>query len=252
MTRRLSFEGMKILLLENNEQAAHEIIQTLKRSCFAVRWIQSPESLDSVQEEYDLMVMDVRTAGSETLEKVPVPVIAIGDANPLERAALLEEGAADFIADPILNTPEFLIRIKTALKRAQPATPQQIKVGDLVFNPVARTVNVHGRDIRLTRKEASLFEYLLMNSRQILSRQQIILHIWDSEISSNVVDAHLKNLRKKIDSENSNIIETVWGLGYRINPENSGNLQINDVELNEHEKEKEKVAKNKINGDEKP
>jgi DNA-binding response OmpR family regulator len=94
-----------------------------------------------------------------------------------------------------------------------------LKVGDLVLDPVARAVQRAGRPISLTTKEFVLLEFLMRNAGQVLTREQLLGHLWDEEFDSfsNVVDVHIKNLRKKIgEGDERGLLETVRGVGYRL------------------------------------
>jgi two-component system OmpR family response regulator len=89
----------------------------------------------------------------------------------------------------------------------------------LVLDTITRKAFRNGTEIPLTLKEFSMLEYLIRHPNQVLSREQIINHLWDFTFNalSNIVDAHMKNLRKKIDSSNNEkLLETIRGVGYRI------------------------------------
>lgn len=93
---------------------------------------------------------------------------------------------------------------------------------DLTLNTVTRKIFRKGKKIRLTLKKFDLLEYLIRRPDQVMSREQILNNLWDFDFDSfsNVVDAHIKNLRKKIDyGRNEKLLETVRGIGYKIKKE---------------------------------
>ncbi|MEK7106432.1 MAG: winged helix-turn-helix domain-containing protein, partial [Patescibacteria group bacterium] len=105
------------------------------------------------------------------------------------------------------------------LRRPEQVLPNELNVPDRHLDSVTRKVTKKGQEVNLTLKEFNLLEYLMRNPDRVLTREQITDHLWDFAFDSfsNVVDAHIKNLRKKIgDSDNEKILETIRGVGYRI------------------------------------
>jgi DNA-binding response OmpR family regulator len=98
--------------------------------------------------------------------------------------------------------------------------PNVLKVKDLLLDTTTHKSMRKGKEIPLTLKEFSLLEYLMRHPNQVLTREQILDHVWDFAFDSfsNIVDVHMKNLRKKIDDEGGNrLLETIRGVGYKIN-----------------------------------
>ena len=119
----------------------------------------------------------------------------------------------------IESKKEFFSRVKAILRRPKKSYPQELKIGDLVLNPVVRKVFYKGKEVSLTLKEFNLLEYLMRYPNQVLSREEILFNLWgfDFDSFSNVIDVHIKNLRKKINCSRQNrLLETVRGIGYRI------------------------------------
>lgn len=95
----------------------------------------------------------------------------------------------------------------------------ELRVGDLVIDTLTRRVTRSGRDIDLTAKEFALLEYVMRHPNQVLTRTTIAEHVWSYEFdnATNVIDVHVKNLRRKIDDGIApKLIQTVRGAGYRI------------------------------------
>jgi DNA-binding response OmpR family regulator len=136
-----------------------------------------------------------------------------------DKVELLESGADDYMTKPF-SFEELLARIKTLMKRPAERKADIIKIGDLTIHMDTQQVTRGKKLIYLTRKEFALLEYLLRQNGGVVSRGMIMEHVWDMETDpfSNTVEAHIFNLRKKIELAKKNrIIENVPGREYRIN-----------------------------------
>jgi DNA-binding response OmpR family regulator len=114
---------------------------------------------------------------------------------------------------------ELLARIRALLRRPRESLPGTLQLGDLVLNPTTREVTRDEKHIDLTLKEFELLQYLMRHPNQVMGREDIFAHLWDFADSSlsNVIDAHIKNLRKKIDEGfPKKLLETIRGVGYTI------------------------------------
>lgn len=130
----------------------------------------------------------------------------------------LDSGADDYLVKPF-EFRELLARIRTLTKR-NPAVQQEaliLSLGDLEMNMVSRVVRRAGREIQLTAKEYALLEFFLRNKEKVLSRQEIVRHVWglDFDTGTNMVEVYVNYLRRKIDKDFSEkLIHTQFGLGY--------------------------------------
>ena len=148
---------------------------------------------------------------------IPILLLTARDATD-DKVTALNDGADDYIVKPF-SFEELLARVKALLRRPEPMIPNEIKIKDLILNIASRKAFRRGKEINLTLKEFGLLEYLMRHPNQVLTREQILDHLWDFAFDSfsNVVDVHVKNLRKKIDSEhNEKLLETIRGVGYKI------------------------------------
>ncbi|RLC33940.1 MAG: DNA-binding response regulator, partial [Candidatus Nealsonbacteria bacterium] len=109
-------------------------------------------------------------------------------------------------------------RIRSLLRRPNGMLPDRLELDDLILDTKAGRLTVSDKEIPLTTREYALLEYLLRNKDMIVSRENILDHVWDNfyDTLSNVVDVHLKNLRKKLPKKYAERIETIRGKGYRV------------------------------------
>ena len=220
---------MRVLVVEDEPQIASFIVRGLTENGYSVDLASDGhEALawPSVA-EFDVIVLDVMLPGMDGIQVcrtlrqkgVRTPILMLTARDAIEdRVAGLDSGADDYLVKPFAFA-ELLARLR-ALSRREPALlGAELEVGDLAMDTTTRLVNRAGRPIELTAKEFSLLEYLMRHPNQVLSRTLIAEHVWnyDFEGATNVIDVHVKNLRKKIDhGSGTKLIQTVRGAGYRI------------------------------------
>jgi DNA-binding response OmpR family regulator len=133
---------------------------------------------------------------------------------------LLNTGADDYITKPF-SFDELVARMHAVLRRPENAHTGPLKVRDIVLDPTKHTVTKESQEISLTLKEFSLLELFMRHPDEALPRETILDHVWNFDFPgfSNVLDVHMKNLRKKLDTyeEADPLFETIRGVGYRIN-----------------------------------
>jgi DNA-binding response OmpR family regulator len=131
----------------------------------------------------------------------------------------LKMGADDYITKPF-DLDELIVRIETVSRRQQglDVTKPELCIADVQMHTDAKTVTAGGRDIPLTAKELAILELLMSNPNKLFSRERILNNIWGahSDPLTNVVDVYIGRIRKKLGKDESSFIETVRGLGYRI------------------------------------
>ena len=129
----------------------------------------------------------------------------------------LNYGADDYLTKPF-ELSVLIARIRALLRRTSDKKENILEISNIRLFINQEKVEVDSKEIELTKKEYMILEYLMRNKGQLLSRNQILEHAWDRnvDIFSNIVNTHIKNLRKKI-GKTGEIIETVYGSGYRIN-----------------------------------
>jgi DNA-binding response OmpR family regulator len=130
----------------------------------------------------------------------------------------LDSGADDYLVKPFA-IEELTARLRALTRRDSPTKTSELQVGDLVLDTAAKRAYRGSRNIELTAKEYALLETLMRHPGQVLSREQIIDHVWnlDFNAESKLIEVYIYTLRKKIDADHDvKLIRTVRGLGYRI------------------------------------
>lgn len=222
---------MKILVVEDQEKLAKSLKKGLEQEGYAVDYVLDGEAaerrIDIGHKEYDLIVLDLMLPKKDGYEvcrnmrahdiKTPVIVLTARGATE-DKISALNIGADDYLVKPF-SFRELLARINALLRRPEPFTPSELQTRDLSLNTATREVARSGNGISLTLKEFGILEYLLKNKGRVVSREELVDHIWDFNYDgfSNVVDVHIKNLRSKVDADgDEKLLETIRGVGYRI------------------------------------
>jgi DNA-binding response OmpR family regulator len=128
----------------------------------------------------------------------------------------LNIGADDYITKPFEFT-ELLARIRALIRRSSKNKDNVLSYREIILDLDKERVFIGDKEVFLTKKEFMIFEYLLRHKGQLISRNQLLEHAWDRnvDIFTNIVDTHIKNLRKKL-GHSSRFISTIYGSGYRI------------------------------------
>ena len=220
---------MKILVIEDERDLNRIITKHLKKNNYSVdSCFDGQEALDFISySEYDLIITDImmpNVDGYEFIDKLRAnknntPVIMLTAKDALEDKIVgLDSGADDYIVKPF-EFDELLARIRVLMRRNYGLATNIIQIEDVVLDISKKQVTKSKELIDLTGKEYEVLEYLMKNKGSILSRDQILNHVWDYEYvgASNIVDVIIKNIRKKLDrGEGNTIIYTKRGLGYFV------------------------------------
>jgi len=225
---------MKILIVEDEERLAKLIKKALEKEGFAVDYVTDGEAAETrieiCHKDYDLVILDLMLPKKDGLEvcrsirtkKINIPILVLTAKFDVDdKVKTLDAGADDYLVKPF-SLEELVSRIRALLRRPPQTIPTVLKTQDLTLNNATRKVTRGNKEIKLTVKEFAILEYLMRNPNQVISRSQILDHLWGSDFDSfsNVIDVHVKNLRKKISNgSRRRIIETIRGIGYRISTE---------------------------------
>ena len=205
------------------------ITKHLKKNNYSVdSCFDGEQALDYVlYGEYDLIITDImmpKIDGYEFIKQLRVkgnstPVIMLTAKDSLDNKILgLDSGADDYIVKPF-EFDELLAHIRVLIRRNYGFATNIIQVDDVVLDISKKQVTRSGESIVLTGKEYEVLEYLFKNKTGIISREQILNHVWDYDYEgvSNIIDVIVKNIRKKLDvGSKKPIIHTKRGLGYFV------------------------------------
>lgn len=221
---------MHLLIVEDEERLAKALKKGLEARGYAVDWLaDSDKALNRIllyRSEYDLIILDLMLPGLDGAaittavrkEGVSTPIIILTARNETEhKVDLLNKGADDYIVKPF-SFEELLARINSVLRRPTSTQPVVLRVGPLEMDMATRTVKKEGEEVALTLKEFSLLECFMREPGVVLAREKLFDHVWDfNSLSwSNVLDVHMKNLRKKLETKDEKLFETVRGVGYKL------------------------------------
>lgn len=220
---------MKILVVEDEKDLNRVITKHLKKNNYSVdSCFDGEQALDYVlYGEYDLIITDImmpKVDGYQFIKQLrnkknTTPVIMLTAKDSLDDKILgLDSGADDYIVKPF-EFDELLARIRVLMRRNYGFATNIIQVDDVVLDISKKQVTRSGESIVLTGKEYEVLEYLFKNKTGIISREQILNHVWDYDYEgmSNIIDVIVKNIRKKLDvGSKKPIIHTKRGLGYFV------------------------------------
>jgi DNA-binding response OmpR family regulator len=219
---------MHILIIDDNQEILFGVEKLLNDAHYQT---QTATTLALAEEalsrhQFDLIILDwmlpdgsgVKFLARLRHEYLTTPVLLLSSKSEIdEKVEALDSGADDYLAKPFSNI-ELLARIRALLRRESSLKKSTINIESLSVDLATHEVKHNKEPIELTKKEFSLLELLLLNQQSILTRYQIndhLNHDFDSLKHSNLVDVHIKNLRKKL-GDSSYLIETVRGVGFRI------------------------------------
>lgn len=222
---------MRILIIEDQEKLANSIKKGLENLGYAADAVYDGGSglrrILATPDHFDLIILDIMLPELDGLslckkirsEHIMTPVLMLTAKDGLDdKIDGLDVGSDDYLVKPF-EFDELTARIRALLRRPKIALETELMGSGITLDTVKHTVEKNGKDIKLTSKEFSILELLLRNKDQVLSRDKIIAHVWDFNYDtfSNIVDVHIKNLRRKLQNNKENIFETIHGIGYRFN-----------------------------------
>ncbi len=221
---------MKILLVEDEEKLAEAIKRGLEMGGYTVDIVSDGKKaltrISLHRNDYDVVILDLMlpSMGGDELCKevrakdITVPILILtARAETDSKVKLLLSGADDYIVKPF-SFAELSARIQALLRRSPESLPEVLTVGDLELDPGTRKATQGGKELTLTLKEFGLLEYFMRHPNQVVNREDLLTHLWDFNYVglSNVVDVHIKNLRRKLVANGDGVLETIRGVGYRL------------------------------------
>jgi DNA-binding response OmpR family regulator len=216
---------MRILVVEDE----HKIANSIKRGFEQETWAtdvayDGEEGYDMASsEDYDVIVLDLMLPKMDGLEickklrdaEIHTPILILTARGEVaDRVGGLNMGADDYLVKPFAFE-ELLARVKALARRPKVTNSEELTAKNLKLNTNTFEVKKAGKNIELSRKEFALLEYLMRNTGRVVSKENIIAHVWDyeSDILPNTVEVFVGYLRDKIGSD---VIKTVRGFGYKI------------------------------------
>lgn len=219
---------MKLLIIEDEEQLAKPLKRTLEKQGFAVDWAEDGEKglFLARKNDYDCILLDlnlpkldgIKLADSLRTTQNTIPIIMVTARSQIyDKLEGFESGADDYVTKPF-DLKELIARINAVIKRNSINKVEQLSFGSFQLIPEQNIVKGKGKEIILSNKETAILEYLLRNKGKIISTEELLEHVWDSEIDTftDTVKTHIKTLRQKVDSQKK-LIRTVRGKGYQVN-----------------------------------
>ncbi len=215
---------MRILIIEDEKKIADSIKKGLEQETYAcdVSYDGEDGHYMASSENYDLIILDLMLPGMDGMEicqslraeKIDIPILMLTAKSEVEdKVDGLNCGADDYLSKPFAFT-ELLARMKALLRRPQKNTGTILKCSDVKIDTNNYEVKRSDRQIDLSKKEYALLEYLIRNKNQVLSKEQIIEHVWDfdSDVLPNTVEQYIGYLRQKLGKPD--LIKTIRGFGY--------------------------------------
>lgn len=222
---------MKILVIEDEHKIANSIKKGLEQELYAtdVTYTGNNGYDLAASEDYDLIILDILLPGLDGItickklrdKQIHTPIILLTAKGQIgNKVEGLNAGADDYLVKPFAFE-ELLARIKALTRRPRKNLGSTLAVSDLTLNTLTYEVKRGGKEIKLSSKEFSLLEYLMRHPNLILTKDQIINHVWnyEADILPNTVEVYIGYLRNKIDkpfNDKPEIIHTVRGFGYKI------------------------------------
>ncbi len=222
---------MRILIIEDDHKIANAIKKGLEQESFAVD--ASYDGKDGFGQattiNYDLIILDrmlpeidgVQICKILREKKIMTPILILTAKDKIQdRVDGLNAGADDYLVKPFAFE-ELLARARALLRRPEKINDNILRVKDLELDSVKFEVKRDGKKIKLSAKEFALLEYLMRNPGRILTKDNIIAHVWDydADILPNTVEVYIRYLRNKIDDkfkQLSPLIHTARGFGYKL------------------------------------
>jgi DNA-binding response OmpR family regulator len=228
----IEYKVMRILIIEDDHKIANAVKKGLEQESYAVDVsYNGQDGLGSAMTvDYDLIILDrmlpevdgIKICQALRKEKKQNPIIMLTAKDKIEdRVEGLNAGADDYLVKPFAFE-ELLARVRALMRRPSKVADNKLTVDGLEIDTVGFTVKRDGKDITLSSTEFALLEYLMRNAGRILTKNNIIDHVWnyDADVLPNTVEVYIGYLRNKIDKpypQKIQLIQTVRGFGYKIN-----------------------------------
>ncbi|MDD2270509.1 MAG: response regulator transcription factor [Candidatus Dojkabacteria bacterium] len=218
---------MKVLIVEDEPVLRKLEKNFLEKKGFVVDGVtDGKEALSMLKlNEYDCVLLDLNIPGKDGISVSKeirrmgkdVPIIMVTARSQIyDKLEGFDSGADDYITKPF-DMKELVARVNAVIKRSSINQEEIIKLGDMEIYPEKNTVSIGSLEKELTNREMGILEYLVRNKGRIISPEELLEHVWDSNVDmfTDTVKTHIKTLRKKIDPKKK-FIKTIRGKGYVV------------------------------------
>lgn len=218
-----------IYIIEDEEILAQALASSLKKEGFLTSYATTGEAgqkeITNKPNDYHLLILDwvlPDKSGPEISQalrsqKINLPILLLtGKDNIESKVEALQSGADDYLTKPFALA-ELVARVHSLLRRPRNIMSETLNLGNLILDTGKKKIFSGGQEIPLTLKEFAILEYLMRHQGKVITREQLLDHVWDYNFDSfsNIVDVHINNLRKKIvNNGGDTILETIRGVGY--------------------------------------
>lgn len=219
---------VRVLIIEDNQRLSASLKEMLVSEGYSVDLAFDGEKGEKMakQESYDLILLDIMLPIKDGISvcvslresEIITPIIMLTAKGETDDRVLgLDSGADDYLIKPFA-IDELMARMRALLRRPQNKISEKINFLDLEILSSEHKVLRAGKEIKLTLKEYSVLEYLIRNQGRVISRDDILEHCWDFAYDSfsNIVDVYIKRLREKLKDKNEQYIQTIRGVGYKM------------------------------------
>ena len=218
---------MKLLLIEDDAQLAHWLVQLLREQDFVVDHVADGGAADRLlaQSRYDVVLLDLnlpQLSGKGVLRRIrerqddAAVIVLTASASLDQKVQCLEMGADDYLVKPI-EVRELVARMQALLRRRRPGKANDITCGDLRYDLRTRQFTLAGTDLALPPRERHLLETLILHAGTTVSRQALVDGLFgiDEEASADAIDLYVHRLRKKLEASSTTIV-TLRGVGFLL------------------------------------
>ena len=216
---------MRILLVEDDEMIGQEVQLALRQAQYSADWVRHAQQADTALRTtpYDAVLLDLGLPDQDGLfvlkrlreRDQPIPVIIVTAREAIdERIAGLDAGADDYVLKPF-DIDELLARVRALIRRSTGSSSVAYKWGSVWIDVASKRAKLKDETVVLSAREWAVLESLVMRPGNVFSRAQLEekLYGWGEEVSSNAIEVHIHNLRRKLGSE---LIRNVRGIGYMV------------------------------------
>jgi DNA-binding response OmpR family regulator len=223
---------MRVLIVEDETRLAENLVQAFREIGLAVDHAPDGPTGEYLARQgvYDAIVLDLMLPGKSgqallrdiRRDKRTTPVLVLTAQEGKESVVeLLNSGADDYLSKPF-DLGELIARVKAVIRRGKGVADPILRIADLEMNTLQQTVLRAGRSVDVSPTEFRILEYLMHRPRAVISKRELLEHLYDFDWAhhSNVIEAHISNLRRKLDMAGAEpLIETLRHRGYRLRRE---------------------------------